>query len=49
MKPPSAQRALVEPAKIRDYLLSPRHPVGRCKASFFTALEQVREAWRRLV
>lgn len=25
-------------AKVRDYLLSPSHPVGRFKASFFVAL-----------
>lgn len=38
MRLPAAQLAIVEPAKIRDYLLSPEHPVGRYKASFFNAL-----------
>jgi hypothetical protein len=48
MKLPAAQLAIVEPAKIRDYLLSSEHPVGRYKASFFTALGYTREDWQRL-
>ena len=38
MKLPGGERAVVEPAKVRDYLLSPEHPVGRGKARFFAAL-----------
>ena len=38
MKLPNAERAIVEDAKVRDYLLSPEHPVGRGKARFFAAL-----------
>ena len=29
---------MVDPAKVRDYLLSPEHPVGRAKAWVFAAL-----------
>ena len=38
MKLPNASGAIIEPAKLRDYLLSPAHPVGRFKAPFFVAL-----------
>jgi hypothetical protein len=48
MRLPAAQLAIVEAAKIRDYLLSLEHPVGRYKASFFTALGYTREDWQRL-
>lgn len=33
---------------MRDYLLSPEHPVGRFKAAFFAALGYSREDWRRV-
>lgn len=35
---PNAGRAVIEPAKVRDYLLSTTHPVGRFKARFFLGL-----------
>ncbi len=35
---PNCDLATVADAKIRDYLLSPSHPVGRFKSSFFNAL-----------
>jgi hypothetical protein len=35
---PNADQAIVEPAKLRDYLLSRSHPVGRFKAAFFLRL-----------
>ncbi len=38
VKLPAADRALVDPAKARDYLLSPAHPVGRYKAYVFFSL-----------
>lgn len=34
-KLPNAEQAVVEPAKVRDYLLSSAHPVGRFKAVVF--------------
>lgn len=45
MKLPHADRAIVDPVKVRDYLLSPEHPVGRAKARFFAALGFTREGW----
>jgi len=38
----------VDPAKVRDYLLSPEHPIGRAKARFFTALGFRRAEWPAL-
>lgn len=48
MKLPGAERAVVDPSKVRDYLLSPEHPVGRHKARFFSALGFDRSAWPAL-
>jgi hypothetical protein len=45
---PGAERAYVDPAKVRDYLLSPEHPVGRGKARFFAALGFRRAEWPAL-
>ncbi len=42
---PGADRAVVEPRKIRDYLLSTSHPVGRFKASFFASLGYTQDTW----
>lgn len=38
MRLPWADRAVAKPAKIRDYLLSTKHPVGSLKSVFFGAL-----------
>jgi hypothetical protein len=48
MRLPEAQRAVIAPAKIRDYLLSTSHPVGRFKGPFFTSLGYTSADWRRL-
>lgn len=48
MKLPGVERAVVDPPKIRDYLLSESHPVGRFKAAFFTALGYSASAWAAL-
>ena len=48
MKLPAAERAVIEPAKIRDYLLSTSPPVGRFKAPFFASLGYTSANWRRL-
>ena len=45
MRLPGADRAVVDPAKVRDYLLSPSHPVGRFKAQFFVALGYAQDRW----
>lgn len=48
MKIPAAERAWIEPAKIRDYLLSKEHAVGRFKAAFFESLGYSADAWQLL-
>ena len=45
---PSAERAHIDPAKVRDYLLSAVHPVGRFKAVVFQALGYQAEEWEKL-
>jgi hypothetical protein len=45
---PAVKRAHIDPAKIRDYLLSPTHPVGRFKAVVFQALGYKAEDWETL-
>lgn len=39
---------MVEDAKVRDYLLSPSHPVGRFKSVFFAAIGFSRDQWELL-
>jgi hypothetical protein len=43
VKLPAGERAIVDDAKIRDYLLSLEHPVGRSKAKFFQLMGFTRE------
>ena len=38
MRLPRAEQAVIDPRKLRDYLLSSEHPVGRLKAAFFVQL-----------
>lgn len=45
---PNADRAIVEPSKVRDYLLSSSHPVGRFKATVFAALGYSQNNWELL-
>jgi hypothetical protein len=35
---PKPEQAVTDDAKLRDYLLSPMHAVGRFKAPFFASL-----------
>lgn len=48
MKLPAAERAVVDSSKVRDYLLSESHPVGRFKAVFFAALGYSSANWEQL-
>jgi cysteine synthase len=48
MSLPNTDRAVVDPAKVRDYLLAAAHPVGRFKARFFISLGYAAEQWARL-
>lgn len=45
---PNAQSAVIDPAKLRDYLLSHTHPIGRFKARFFAALGFSADRWAEL-
>jgi hypothetical protein len=45
---PNSERAVVDDAKVRDYLLSPSHPVGRFKSAFFSALGFSVDDWQAL-
>jgi hypothetical protein len=42
------ESAVVEVEKVRDYLLSTSHPVGRMKATFFLALGYLEGDWPAL-
>jgi hypothetical protein len=48
VKIPFAERAVVEGEKVREYLLSATHPVGRFKAAFFSLLGYTDEKWPEL-
>lgn len=48
MKLPGAERAFVDPTKVRDDLLNPYHRVGSSKARFFAALSFTRRRWAAL-
>jgi hypothetical protein len=48
VKLPGAENAIVDASKVRDYLLSPEHPVGRAKARFFAGLGFTRTEWSEL-
>jgi hypothetical protein len=48
MKLPNGDRAVVEPEKVRDYLLSPTHPVGRFKAAYFARFGYSQDSWELL-
>lgn len=48
MRLPAADAAIVVPAKVRDYLLAPEHPLGRSKARFFESLGFERRHWALL-
>ena len=43
-----AEHAVVDPAKVRDYLLSHEHPIGRFKAVFVQSLGYAQIDWPRL-
>jgi filamentous hemagglutinin len=45
---PGAERAVIDPAKLTDYLLSLAHPIGRFKAAYFARLGFLAEDWRLL-
>jgi hypothetical protein len=48
MKVPGAENAVIEPAKVRHYLLAQGHPVGRFNAVFFRAFGYAADDWQVL-
>ena len=42
---PNAANAIIDPSKLRDYLLAPDHAVGRFKSVVFTALGYSADNW----
>ena len=46
---PDSEKAHIDSAKIRDYILSTEHPVGRFKAALFYHMGYNREKWEVLV
>ena len=48
MKLPNADKAIITPEKLRDYILSPTHPVGKFKAAFFQNLGYASDDWQQL-
>ena len=48
MRLPAADHVVIEAAKLHDYLLSPSHPVGRFKATFFARLGYTTGNWEQL-
>lgn len=45
---PNSSKAVIAPEKLRDYLLSPMHPIGRYKALFFRTLGYDQTSWQQL-
>ena len=45
MKLPNAADAIIEADKLREYLLSPSHPVGRFKAAIFRSMGYSQDNW----
>jgi len=45
---PNADLAIIDARKVRDYLLSSEHPVGRFKAHFFMRIGFASERWQDL-
>jgi hypothetical protein len=48
MKLPASDSAIVDDAKVRDYLLSSTHPIGRFKARVFASFGYQQSDWHRL-
>lgn len=48
MKLPNSDKAIVATEKLRDYILSPVHPVGRFKSIFFRGLGYNADTYEQL-
>jgi hypothetical protein len=45
---PNAPRARIDPRKLRDYVLNPKHETGKYKAAFFAQMGYTVENWKKL-
>ena len=48
-KLPNYEKAFIDPAKIRNYILSPTHPIGRFKMALFQKMGYTDKNWKELV
>ena len=48
MRVPNRDKAIFDVRKVREYLLSSTHPVGRFKAQYFSVLGYDADAWTTL-
>lgn len=48
-KLPNYEKAFIDPIKIRDYILSTSHPIGRFKAALFQRMGYNKNNWKQLV
>ena len=48
MRLPNAENAIIDSKKLRDYVLSLSHPIGRFKAAFFSSLGYSQKNWKQL-
>ena len=49
MKLPNGEQAIIDERKVREYLLSPSHPVGRFKLKFFSGIGFGPDSWRPFI
>ena len=45
---PNAEKAIIDPRKLRDYALNPDHSSGGYKAAFFAQMGYTRKEWQQL-
>ncbi len=45
---PNYEYAIIESVKLRDYILSPTHPIGKFKAKFFKEAGYTHDSWQIL-
>jgi len=48
MNLPNGGSAIIDERKVREYLVSPSHPIGRFKAKFFASLGFRPDNWQEL-
>lgn len=46
---PNYEESFIDPLKIRDYILSSLHPIGRFKASFFQKMGYTQKDWEQMI